>query len=235
MTAAGARPRVEAMKALAFFLSFVVAGVPAAAGPGRSGSCFSFLLQTADFRGDLATPRVLWHFEKAFSFPRLQAGFAVGVSYGFKADKGAWEVSYRLSAHRGTSADGAPASPVVHILELNGRSFLLRESAVHPYFQGGICLPILHLPHGSAYRGRTSGATFVGGGLNLGAGLAVDIGPTVVVTAGAVNRFVWFLYAYGGGKGRDINHLTEGYGGPKLGRLLRTSGLSWTISLGFIL
>jgi hypothetical protein len=63
----------------------------------------------------------------------------------------------------------------------------------------------------------------------------VDIGPTVVVTAGAVNRFVWFLYAYGGGKGRDINHLTEGYGGPKLGRLLRTSGLSWTISLGFIL
>ncbi|MBM3311133.1 MAG: hypothetical protein FJY80_06470 [Candidatus Aminicenantes bacterium] len=223
------------MKALAVFLSVAAAVAPSAAGACRSGSCFSFLFQTADFRGDLAAPRVLWHFEKSFSFPSLRAGYAVGVSYGFKADKGSWEVSYQRSAHRATSADGVPASPVVHILELNGRSFLLRRSAFRPYFLGGICLPVLRLPRAVEYRGRTSSATCLGAGLNLGAGLAVDIGPRVVLAAGVLNRFVWFLYAYGGGKGRDINHLTEGYGGPKLGRLLRTSGLSWTASLGFIL
>jgi len=120
-------------------------------------------------------------------------------------------------------------------LEVNGRSFLLRRSAVHPYFLGGICLPVLHVSRGSQYQGRSQDATYLGGGLNVGAGLSIDIGPSIVLNAGAAGRFLWFLYAFGGGKGRDINYLTDGPAGPRLGRPIRTTSLVLSVGLGFIL
>jgi len=223
------------MKAAAFLLAVAAAAAPLSAGPARQGTCLTFLVQSADYRGDLAVPRVLWHFEKAFSIPKTEPAYVLGVSLGFKAAKGSWEVAYLRSSPGGTFADALPASPVFHVLELNGRSFVLRRSAFHPYFLGGIGLPILRIPHGAAYQGRTYDAIYVGGGVNLGAGLAVDLGPRIVVSAGVMGRLAWFLYAYGGGKGRDINHLTEGYNGPRFGRLLRSTGLSLTVGLGFIL
>jgi hypothetical protein len=209
--------------------------VPATAGGCRSGMCFTFFVQSTNLRGDLSDPRVLWHFEKAFSIPRPEPGYALGLGLGAKTDKGSWDVSYLRSDHKGAFLDGLPATAVLHVLEINGRSFFIRRSFIHPYFLGGICLPLLRIPHGAKYQGQTYDATYVGGGLNLGVGMSVDIGPSIVLNAGVVGRAAWFLYAYGGGKGRDINHLTEGLGGPKFGRLLRTSSLILAAGLGFIL
>jgi hypothetical protein len=157
------------------------------------------------------------------------------VSLGYRTEKGSWDVSYLRSSHRSVFPDDVQATANMHILEINGRSYFIRRSAFHPYFLGGISLPVLHIPGGAKYQGRTYDATYLGGGLNIGAGLAVDVGPKIVLTAGAAGRALWFLYAFGGGKGRDINHLTVGFGGPKFGRLLQTFDLSLTFALGFIL
>ena len=88
---------------------------------------------------------------------------------------------------------------------------------------------------GSFYRGKALNASYFGAGLNIGAGIWADIGPSVFVNAAVVYRWVGFLYAYGEGKGRDINDLRVGYLGPEFGRLLRTDVLSLTVGIGFVL
>jgi hypothetical protein len=208
---------------------------PAAAEGARSGTCFTFFVHQADYRGDLRTARTLWHFEKSFAVPRLKPGYALGVGIGFKMNKGSWDVAYLRSGHTAALENGEPAGVAMHLVEISGRSYLLRRFPIHPYFLGGIAVPILRVSRGAEFRGQSHSATYVGGGLTVGAGLAVDIGPSVVLTAGASGRFLRFLYAYGGGKGRDINNLTVGFGGPQFGRLLEASSWALTLGLGFIL
>ena len=221
---------------LGFLTFFLAIGHPFLSAAGaRTGLCFSFSAHSADYRGDFRDARVLWHFEKAFEFPRLARGYGLAVSLGAKMDKGSWDISYLLSMPAAVLYGGASAAIVLHALEVNGRSYLLPRSAVHPYFLGGICLPVLSVSRGAQYQGRSHDATYLGGGLNVGAGLSIDLGPSMVLNAGAAGRFLWFLYAFGGGKGRDINHLTDGTAGPRLDRLLRTTSLVLSVGLGFIL
>ena len=120
-------------------------------------------------------------------------------------------------------------------MEIDGRSYFVQRSAFHPYFLGGISLALLQVSGGARYQGKMTDAVHAGGGIKAGLGLAVEIGPSIVLDAGAATHFLWFLYAYGGGKGRDINNLTEGAGGPQLGRPLRTASLVFSVGLGFIL
>jgi len=221
---------------VALALILAVSAFPAAgfAGPGRSGPMILFSGQTLDFRGDLIQDLTLWHFEKAFFIPRLGKGLALAVGLGGKGDGGSWDVSYLRSTHT-VSITGAPRTASFQAIEINGRSFFLKKSFLHPFFLGGICLPFIRVDDGSAFRGGRSDATYVGIGLNVGTGLLIEIGPSIVLNAGAVYRWIGFLYAFGEGKGRDINNLRTGFEGPEWGRLLRTNSLSLTIGLGFIL
>ncbi len=78
-------------------------------------------------------------------------------------------------------------------------------------------------------------ASYVGAGLQAGAGLHLDLGPSVFLNAAVTYRWIGFLYAFGEGKGRDINDLRTEPMGPEFGRLLRTDVLTLTLGVGFIL
>jgi len=219
---------------LALILALLASTAAGFAGPGKSGPMILFSAQTLDFRGDLARDLTLWHFEKAFFIPRLGKSLALSVGFGGKSEGGSWDVSYLRSSHT-VSIAGAPRTASFQAIELNGRSFVLKKSFLHPYFLGGICLPFIHVNEGSAFRGGRADATYFGIGLNAGTGILVEIGPSIVLNAGAVYRWIGFLYAFGEGKGRDINNLRIGFEGPEWGRLLRTDSLTLTIGLGFVL
>jgi hypothetical protein len=219
---------------LSLFMAAVLLPASVFGGPGRAGMMIMFSLQSLDFRGDLSGDLTLWHFEKAFFIPRLEKGSAMSVSLGGKNAGGSWDVSYLRSTHT-VDIEGEPRTASFHAVEINGRSFFLKKSFFHPYFLGGISLPIVHVDEGSFFRGRRLDAIYFGGGLNAGAGLLFDLGPSIVLNAGLVYRWIRFLYVTGDGKGRDINNLRIGFEGPEFKRLLRTDSLTLTIGLGFIL
>jgi len=204
------------------------------AGPGRTGTFLLFSGQAIDFQRDLTANRTLWHFEKAFFIPRMARDLALGIGIGGKSPGGTWDLSYFYSTQTAVFDDGSRTA-TFQALELNGRSFFLKKLFVHPYFLGGIILPFIQVNNGAFYEGKTANAAYFGAGLNVGAGLLVEIGPSILLNAGAVYRWIGFLYAFGGGKGRDINNLQVGYLGPEFGRLLRTNTVTLTLGLGFVL
>jgi len=219
---------------LSLFLASALLPAVVFGGPGRSGMMIMFSGQSLDFRGDFSGDLTLWHFEKAFFIPRLGKGWAMSVGLGGKSAGGSWDVSYLRSTHT-AGIEGGTRTASFHAIEINGRSFFLRKSVFHPYFLGGISLPIVHVDDGSLFRGRRLDATYFGAGLNAGIGLIFDLGPSIVLNAGIVYRWIRFLYAYGESKGRDINNLRIGFEGPEFKRLLRTDSISLTIGLGFII
>ncbi len=220
--------------AAAAALGLAVLAVPLFSGPGRPGAFVLFSTQVLDFQRDLTANRTLWHFDKSFRVPRMGRDVALAVGIGGKTRGGTWEVSFLHSTQIARFEDGNRTA-TFQALELNGRSFFFKKLFVHPYFQGGISIPFIRLENGAAYEGNISNAAYFGAGLNFGAGLLFEIGPSVILNAGAQYRWIGFLYAFGGGKGRDINNLRLEYLGPELGRLLRTDTVTLTVGLGFIL
>jgi hypothetical protein len=221
-------PAVAAVAAL-FILSPVLF-----AGPGRNGTFLLFSGQALDFERDLAASRTLWHFDKAFFVPRFGRDVALSVGIGGKQRGGTWELSF-LYAGQNVSLEDGDRRASFQALELNGRSFFLKKSFFHPYFLGGISLPFIRVRGGASYEGGVFDASYFGAGLIVGAGLLFEIGPSIILNAGALFRWIGFLYAYGGGKGRDINNLRVEWMGPEFGRLLRTDTVTLTIGLGFVL
>lgn len=186
---------------------------------------------TGDFRTDLA----LWHFDKAFFIPRLgrEEELEYGLGIGRKTAYAAWEVRYSLALPHATVA-GRDETIQMHTLEISGRSFLWPGRAFQPYGLLGINIPVVYVKDGAAYLGESLNSLYAGVGLNAGAGLSWDIARDFFLDLGFVYRFQVFYYAYGEGKGRDINHLRTSRDGEKFGRLLRSSSLSLTAGLGFL-
>ncbi len=223
-----------ARRALTAVLVLAVVSAASAAGPGRDGPFLLLSGQFLDFNRDLNRSLTLWHFEKAFYVPRLERGGAWSVGYGRKSYNGSWDVSF-LHLRRTVALDNGSHAATYEALDLNGRSFFLKKLPLRPYFLGGITLPFLRVKGGSFYQGKTLSASYIGAGLSAGVGLHFDLGPSVFLNAALIYRWVGFLYAFGEGKGRDINDLRIGYGGPEFGRLLRTDVLTLTLGVGFIL
>lgn len=184
-----------------------------------------------DFRRDLT----LWHFDKAFSIPRFHSAYSseFGLGIGRKNAYSAWEIRYSLALPKADVA-GAAEAVQFHCLEISGRSFFLPGRALQPYGQLGIDLPLVYVRDGASYLGERLNAAYAGAGLQAGAGLTWDFAPDTFLDIGVVYRFVIFYYAYGEGKGRDINHLRTSYEGDRFDRLLRSSALAFTVSLGFM-
>ena len=199
----------------------------------RDGTFLIFSGHSLDFRRDLASDLTLWHFEKAFYVPHLNRGWALAVGIGGKSYGGTWDVSYLHSSQSVSYQDGVRTA-VFQALEISGRSFFLKKLFLHPYFLGGISIPFIHVRDGASYQGEALNASYFGAGLSVGTGVMLEIGPSLLLNVGATYRWLAFLYAYGEGKGRDINHLTVGYLGPKLGRVLRTDTLTLTAGLAFV-
>ncbi|MHB8054017.1 MAG: hypothetical protein ACYDH3_02025 [Candidatus Aminicenantales bacterium] len=219
---------------LAAILITAVLAPLADAADARDGAYVFFSGQYLDFQRDLRHNLTLWHFEKAFFVPRLNRGPAVAIGYGKKSPGRSWDVSYLFAPRTVSLADGEHAAGF-HALEVNGRSFFFKKASVHPYFQGGIIIPFLHVKDGSLYQGKRLNASYFGAGLTIGTGVVIGISPAIILNVGAQYRLIGFLYAYGEGKGRDINDLRIGFEGPKLGRMLRTDIVTLTVGIGFVL
>lgn len=201
---------------------------------GRDGAYLFVSGPYLDFQRDLRHTRTLWHFDKAFFIPRVNQGAAIAAGYGRRTRGRGWEVTVLLAPRTVSLADGGHAAAFL-ALEMNGRSYFIKNGAVHPYFQGGITIAGLRVKGGSLYQGETLNAAYAGGGLTAGTGIIVDLGPSVFLNFGAQYRLMGFLYAFGGGKGRDINDLRIEYKGAEFGRLLRTDVVSLTVGVGFAL
>ncbi len=194
-------------------------------------------LRALDYTGDLRRDLTLWHIEKAFFVPHLEnaLNLDLGVGIGGKNAYGSWEARYSLALPQAT-VGGETHTLQIHNLEINGRSFIVKDDVFHPYGLLGLDLTLLMIADGSYFQGNRLTAAFAGGGLNAGGGIMIDLSKKTFIALEAIYRFNVFLYAYGEGKGRDINYMHVGtVDGATFGRLLRASALGLSLSLGFML
>jgi hypothetical protein len=192
---------------------------------GVSGSRLSF-------KGDLSKDLVLWHFEKAFFVPKLEGANGLGLGFGFKKASALWELAFLRSSHK-ADLEGRQSQATVYLIEISGRSLLLKSAPFQPYVLFGISIPWIRVKNGAQMADTVSNATYYGMGLSLGGGIVVHLIPRLFFSGGVVYRYLGFLYVSGEGKGRDINDLRVGYGGPEWGKLLRTQSLGLTFGMGF--
>ena len=201
------------------------------------GLFLSFSVRAVDYTGDIRRDLTLWHIEKAFFVPHLNGTWTadLGLGIGGKTAYGSWEVRYSLALPN-AAVGGESHTLQMHNLEVIGRSFLVKNETFHPYGLLGIDISLLMIANGSYYQGSRLNAAFAGGGISAGGGLMLDLSEKTFLSVEALYRFTVFLYAYGQGKGRDINYMHVGtVDGAPFGRLLRTPGLGLSISLGFML
>jgi hypothetical protein len=202
--------------------------------PKANGLYLSLIAHRTNFGMDLDTAPTLWHFEKAFFVPHFRPALSLGLGLGGKSIGGSWEVAYSLALPLAAVRE-RDQTVQLHNFSIKGRTFFGRHQVHHPYLTLGVDIPILIVPRGAHFEGRELDAAYAGGGLNAGLGWIIDLDSSVFLDIAYEYRFSIFLYAYGEGKGRDINFLTVGPGGPAFGRLLRTSSMGIFVRLGLIL
>ena len=208
----------------------------AAQTPQRTGEGFFLAVsgQPLALRGDFDGRLVLWHFDKAFFVPELNQAAALGFGLGFKRKSWLWEILHVRSRHPSAFRDRA-GTAFYRSVEIDGRSFLVRDFPAKPYLLVGISVPWLKVDPGAEISGLKYRATYIGLGLNIGLGIVLEIAPSLFVSGGGVYRAAGFFYVSGEGKGRDIGDLRVESGGDKWNRWLKASSLSWMIGLGLVL
>jgi len=219
--------------ALICLLASAAPGQEAATPDGR-GFFLSLSGQQLDLRGDFSGEMTLWHFEKAFFIPRLNKDFGLGLGIGFRSESGLWEFNVLRSNQRALWS-GTESQASIYVLEINGWGFPWKHSVVQGYYLLGLCFPFLIVRDGSRMAGSIFDASYTGLGVNLGAGLLLNLGHRLFISGGFKYRFMGFFYVSGGGKGRDIQDLTVGYQGSAWGQWLRAPSLGLTFGIGLIL
>jgi len=203
--------------------------------PGKSDGFFLGLsARSLTFNGDLDGKLILWHFEKAFFSPKLAPAPGLGVGFGVKHAGWLWEMGYVRSIHDAALPDRMTRA-VYNSIEINGKSFLLKKFPLQPYISLGISVPWLTVRDGSEFAGARMNASYIGIGLQAGAGFVVDISRHFFVSGGGGARALGYYYASGEGRGRDITELHNGYDGPAWKNWLRSWTLGVVFGLGIVL
>jgi hypothetical protein len=205
-----------------------------AASPDGRGFFLSLSGQQLDLQGDLGGELTLWHFEKAFFVPRLNKDFGLGLGVGFRSESGLWEFNVLYSNQRALWS-GTESRASIYVLEINGWGFPWKHSVLQGYYLLGLCFPFLIVRDGSRMASSIFDAAYTGLGVNVGAGLILNLGHRLFISGGVKYRFIGFFYVNGGGKGRDIQDLTVGYQGSAWGQWLRAPSLGLTFGVGLIL
>lgn len=217
-------------------LAFVLALAAPALGQGPAASRNGFFLslsgQSLRLKGDLTGSLTLWHFDKAFSIPKMENVFGLSLGFGYRREGGLWEFAV-VRASPGILLNGRSGRASYYNLEVNGWGFPWKNAAVQPYYLLGLCFPWLVVQDGSRMGRTVNDATYTGLGINLGAGLLINLGPSLFLSGGVKYRYLGFFYVSGGGKGRDITDLTVGQGGPRWGKWLMAPSLGVTFHIGF--
>lgn len=216
-------------------LLIIVCASPAAQESRRSGEGFFAVVagQPLSFKGDFDGRLVLWHFDKAFFVPELKPATAFELGLGVKRNSWLWEIHLLNSRHRAV-LQGREESSFYRAIEIEGRTFFVRNFPLKPYLLGGISIPWLSVDRGAELTGTKYRASYIGLGLNLGLGMILDVTPFLFISGGGGYRALGYYYVSGEGKGRDINTLSVGQSGTSFKRWLKTSSLGWSFGLGVV-
>jgi hypothetical protein len=135
--------------------------------------------------------------EEILILPRLEgARNSIRAIAGYRAHRGAFEVSYDQTRHSGTFL-GQPADGTFHALNMDERVFFLTSTRIQPHVLVGGSLPWLTIKDGSFLDPALGDASFRGFGMNLEGGVTVYPHPRFGVSSGYRYRVMWFDHASG--------------------------------------
>lgn len=211
------------------------AAVPAATTPAPKTFFIEFISHYASFgKSDLDGLLVLGNAEQVFFIPKIESNFGFGLSLGSKFRSGLWAISYLQSVHE-AAFQGLNSTAVSRMVEINGRTFLLKKAALGPYIILGLNFPWLTVKNNSGKDKTVYDSTYLGVGVNAGAGLLLPLHPRLFLCGSVIYRYIGYLYARGPGKGIDVTDLFVDRNGPRRNRFLKAPVLAVEISLGFTL
>jgi hypothetical protein len=206
-----------------------------AATPAPKTFFIEFISHYASFgKSDLDGLLVLGNAEQVFYIPKIESNFGFGLSLGSKSKSGLWAISYLQSVHEATF-QGLNSTAVSRMVEINGRTFLLKKAALGPYIILGLNFPWLTVKNNSGKDKTVYDSTYLGVGVNAGAGLLLPLQPRLFICASVIYRYIGYLYAKGPGRGIDVTDLFDDRTGSRHRRYLRAPVLALELSLGYTL
>jgi hypothetical protein len=149
--------------------------------------------------GDFDGKTVEGSFNEVVAVPKVDDALGVGIVLGYRAQKGAIELSYVRSQHDTTFLGYPLGDATYNTINVDGKYFFNSDQPLQPFLLLGMCFPWLKVKNSSVssedFETLQSGdATFYGIGLNLGTGIAYYLNPRVAITGGITYR----LNAYTG-------------------------------------
>ena len=223
---------------LILLASAVMAQEPAAVSattPAPKTFFIEFISHYASFgKSDLDGLLVLGNAEQVFYIPKIANNLGFGLSFGGKSKSGLWAVSYLQSTHE-AAFQGGNSTAVSRMVEINGRTFLLKKVALGPYILLGLNFPWLTVKNNSGKGEKIYNSTYLGVGVNAGGGLLLPLQSRLFLCGSVIYRYSGYLYARGLGKGIDVTDLFINRNGPRRNRFLKAPALTVEIGLGYTL
>lgn len=209
---------------------------PAAAWPPveKARFFFGFSAFRASPGGELDGKLILGDSLYAFYLPRLDPSAGFSVEGGGVIKLGIWSVAYLQSSHT-AYFQSWERTATLHAVELEGKGFLIRGRPVRPYLLAGFSIPWLTVRDGALRGTEVHDAQYFGLGVKVGAGLAAQLAPRIILTAGVHYRYLALLYVKGGGKARDVANTYVDRFGPKRRGFIKVPSPGWEIGLIFML
>jgi hypothetical protein len=161
-----------------------------------ASNVFDFALDGLTFDGSSYYKQV--DGDEILILPRLERKSAMRALVGFRSRRGAFEVSYDQTNHRGTFLD-APGEATFHALNGDERIFALTRHRIQPYGLLGLSVQWLTIKDGSYLEPNIGNATFRGMGVNMETGVMVYPVSRVGISTGYRYRAMWFDRATGVG------------------------------------
>lgn len=202
--------------------------------PKKGAFFFEVTTQYLSFsQRDLNGNMVLGNATQVFYIPRVKPSLGFGVGFGRRFRTGFWSVSYLVSGHDVTF-QGRDGTADAYLVQLNSRTFLLKTSPLLIFIHFGLNFPWLKVRDNAADKdGKIFNATYLGIGVNAGAGLLVPVSSRMFFSGSLIYRLIGFLYANGPGRGIDVTDLFDDRTGPRHRLYLRAPALAMELSLGY--
>jgi len=211
------------------------AAVPAATTPAPKTFFIEFISHYASFgKSDLDGLKVLGNAEQVFYIPKIASNLGFGLSFGSKTKSGLWVVSYLQSTHE-AAFQGRTSTAISRLVEINSKTFLLKKAALGPYILLGLNFPWLTVKNNSGKGETIYDPTYLGVGVNAGAGLLLPLQPRLFLCCSVIYRFIGYLYAAGPGRGIDVTDLFDDRTGSRHRSYLGAPELALELRLGYIL
>ena len=204
--------------------------------PPVEGGAFFFEVTTQYMsfgQRDLNGAMVLGNEVQLFFIPRIKPGIGFGAGCGRRFRSGLWSFSYLVSGHDVTF-QGRSGTAVSRLLQINSRTYLLKTSGLKVFAHFGLNFPWLKVDDNAVDRsGNVFHATYLGVGVNVGAGLLVPISSRMFFSGSLIYRLVGYLYAKGPGRGIDVTDLFDDGNGSRHRLYLRAPIVALELSLAY--